>query len=182
MQKVVLSKINLIYGFVETPKGFEIDRKKIKNDILHSYVNEKRVSDNDLDYSYQEYKITHSQKLQWLFDYIRDHYRSEHDETLIIKKMFGTVIPANGRSINKNNIDPIDLKNAPDYTCLYGVDIQGKCEITIEYDDCRRKGRTWKVSMENNKYYIFPSTLRYFITSSDTDKFNIILTTTYEYI
>ena len=52
MQKVVLSKINLIYGFVETPKGFEIDRKKIKNDILHSYVNEERVSDNNLDYLY----------------------------------------------------------------------------------------------------------------------------------
>ena len=36
MQKVVLSEISLIHGSVDMPKGFEIDRDKIANDILNS--------------------------------------------------------------------------------------------------------------------------------------------------
>ena len=44
MQKVVLSEISLIHGDVKTPKGYEINRKKIKNFIVDSYVNENRIS------------------------------------------------------------------------------------------------------------------------------------------
>ena len=36
MHKKVLSEIDLYYGEVITPKGFEINLNKIKNDIIHS--------------------------------------------------------------------------------------------------------------------------------------------------
>ena len=38
MDKVVLSEISLVHGEVKTPKGFEIDRKEIKNSIVSSYA------------------------------------------------------------------------------------------------------------------------------------------------
>ena len=182
MQKVVLSEVSLVYGEVKTPKGFEIDRKTIKNTIIDSYVKENRISDNVLDYSYNDYKIPHSQKLQWLVDYIRDHFKSEHHQTLIPKLNFATVLNSKEKSLNRNNIDPVDLRNAADYTCVYGVDINGDCDLVIEYDDNRRAGRTWRVPIKNNNYYIFPSTQRYFFTANKSNKLNVILTMTYEYI
>ena len=36
MKKITLSEIGLYYGNVEMPKGFEIDREKLKTDILLS--------------------------------------------------------------------------------------------------------------------------------------------------
>ena len=40
MQKKVLTEIDLYTGEISMPKGFEIDRDKIRNDIIESYVNQ----------------------------------------------------------------------------------------------------------------------------------------------
>ena len=167
---------------METPKGYEINRKKIKNIIIDSYVNQKRISNNKLDYSYNDYKVEYCQELQWLIDYIKDHFQAEHYSSLIPKINFGTVLTPNEKSYIKNNVDPVDLRNSPDYTCIYGIDINKDCDLVIEYNDNRRAGRTWHIPLENNKYCIFPSTQRYFFTANKSDKLNIILTSTYEYI
>jgi hypothetical protein len=182
MQKVVLSEISLIYGEIKTPKGFEIDQEKIKNDIISSYANNDRMSNNVLDYSYNDYKAPYSQPLQWLLDYIRDHFNEKYQKSLVLKSTFGNVLNKNESTIVKNNVDPVDLKNAPDYTCIYGVDIDGEGELIVEYDDGRKKGRTWHVPLKNNIFYIFPSILRYFFKAPNKDKLTTILTITYESI
>ena len=56
MQKVVLSKISLIHGPVNMPKGFEIDRDKIKNDIIKSFI-DKKITKNPKAYSYEDYEV-----------------------------------------------------------------------------------------------------------------------------
>ena len=56
------------------------------------------------------------------------------------------------------------------------------CELVIEYDDNRRKNRTWHIPLEDNKFIIFPSTQRYFITSNNGSQMNVFLTFTYSYI
>ena len=38
MHKKVLSEIDLHYGTVDMPKGFEIDRDKLQKDILSSQI------------------------------------------------------------------------------------------------------------------------------------------------
>ena len=53
MQKVVLSEISLIHGSVDMPKGFEIDRDKIKNDILNSYIDKVTINNNPKAYSFK---------------------------------------------------------------------------------------------------------------------------------
>jgi hypothetical protein len=180
MQKVVLSEISLIYGDVKTPKGFEIDQNKIKNDIISSYANGDRISSNPLDYSYNDYKVPFSKKLQWLLDYIRDHFRTEYKRTLVLKSTFANVLNNNENSLNRNNVDPVVLRNAPDYTCVYGVDIEDEGELVIEYEDGRKKGRTWHIPLKSNNYYIFPSILRYFFKAPNKNKLTTILTITYE--
>ena len=82
-----------------------------------------------------------------------------------------------------HSVDPVDLRNSPDYTLIYGLDIEpDSCECIIEYDDNRRKNRTWHVPIKNNKFIMFPATQRYMITENKSDKLNTILVINYEYI
>ncbi|MAL45874.1 hypothetical protein [Hyphomonas sp.] len=175
MKKLVVSEISIIYGTVDSPKGFEIDRKKIKNDIINSSVTNQKFNNSD-------YKVPFSQPLQWFQDYIRDFFKSEHNQTLIPKLNFAYLLNEGQTSINRNTVDLVDLKNSPDYTLLYGVDIEDKIDVTIEYNDNRRANRSWTIPLQNNKFIIFPSMQRFFISENKSKKIQTILLTTYEYI
>ena len=84
MQKKVLTEVDLYYGEIDMPKGFEIDRDQIKNDIIESYVKLNRVSDNSQNYKFTDYTFSFSKPLQWLQDYMRDHFRVDHMRTLVV--------------------------------------------------------------------------------------------------
>ena len=79
------------------------------------------------------------------------------------------------------NVDPVDLRNSPDYTCLYGINTVD-CTVKIYYDDNRRKGRNWEIELKDNMFIMFPSTNLYFISNKQKDSLNFIQTITYEYI
>ena len=180
MKKKVLSEIDL---YIDTVQVINIDRNKIKNDIINSFVSEKRLSKNKKDDSYQDFEVPFSKPLQWLKDYLRDHFRVDYYRTLVSKKEWGNIYNQHDSSLARHQVDLIDLKNSPDYTCLYGVEVaKDSCELVIEYDDNRRKNRTWHIPLENNKFIIFPSTQRYFISPNTSKQMNIFLTMTYEYI
>ena len=132
IQKNKLSEIAIYYGDVSMPKGFEIDRNKLQEDILTHQI-------QDCPFPFSR----------------------EWDKLL--------------------NIDPVDLRNSPDYTMLYGVNVK-ECSVRIHYDDNRRKGRSWDIPLKNNQFIIFPSTNMYYITNNQKDSLNFILTSTYEYI
>jgi hypothetical protein len=183
MQKKVLSEIDLYYGAIEMPKGFEIDRTKIKNDILKSFVTEDRVSNDSRTYNYKNYKTPYSRPLQWMQDYMRDHWRAEYDFTLVQKNIHAKVLKPKEKSVLIHSVDPVDLRNSPDYTFLYGVDVEeDSCECIVEYDDNRRKNRTWHLPIKNNHFIMFPATQRYMITENTSDKINTIVVINYEYI
>jgi len=180
MQKKVLSEIDL---YIDTVHVIKIDRKKIKNDILSSFASEKRLSKNKKDYSYQDFEVPFSQPLQWLKDYLRDHFRVESHRTLIDKKEWGNIYNTDESSIARHQVEPLLLKESPDYTCIYGVDVaKDSSELVIEYDDNRRKNGTWHIPLTDNQFIIFPSTQRYFISQNKGKQMNIFLTMTYEYI
>ena len=79
------------------------------------------------------------------------------------------------------NINPVDLRNSPDYVLLYGVKIED-CMVRIYYDDNRRKGGSWDIELKNNMFIMFPSTNMYHITNNQKDSLNFIQTMTYEFI
>jgi hypothetical protein len=183
MQKVVLSEVDVYTGEVAMPKGFEINRNVIKNHIIESYINKKRITDNPKSYSFDDYEIDFSQPLQWLQDYIRDPWRVEYGHSLVTKTMHGNVMHPKEKSWTRHQVDPVDLRNSPDYTLIYGVDVKkGSSECIIEYDDNRRKNRTWHIPIENNKFIMFPATNRYSFSPNTSNSLNIILTINYEYI
>ena len=183
MQKKVLSEIDMYYGSIETPKGFEIKRDVLKNFILNSFIKNQTMSNNQLDYSYADYELSHSREYSFLIDYIRDHFNEKYKRSLVSKIVFGNVYAPSEVSLCRNNVDPVDLKHSADYTLIYIVDCGEKSsELVIEYDNNRRKGRTWHVPIKNNHFYLFPSTQKYFFTANKSKQLNVILTVTYEYI
>ena len=167
MQKKVLSEIGLYYGDVAMPKGFEIDRNKLQSDILFSNINNK--------------DIPFSREWDKLNTYLREHINVEYGFQLVNKKTWGNVYKPKEISIPLLNIDPVDLKNSPDYTLLYGVKVKD-CSIRIHYDNNRRAGRSWDIPLKNNQFIMFPSTQLYYITNNQKDSLNSILTITNEFI
>jgi len=167
MQKKVLSKIDLYYGNVDMPKDWDIDRDKLQHDILKL-----QVTDSEFPFS---------RTWDMLNTYMRDHINLEHGFTLINKETWGNIYKPKEISIPLLNIDPVDLRNSPDYTFLYGVNVKD-CSVRIHYDDNRRKGRSWDIPLKNNMFIMFPSTNMYYLTNNQKDSLNFILTTTYEYI
>ena len=167
MQKQVLSEQSLYYGKVNMPKDWDIDRNKLTTDILQSVLHNK-------DFPF-------SRTFDMLNTYIRDHINLAYGFTLINKNTLGYIYKPQEISLPIFDTDPVDLKNSPDYTLLYGVNVED-CIVRIHYEDNRRKGRSWDIPLENNKFIMFPSTNMYYFTNNQKAKLNFIQKITYEYI
>ena len=168
MQKKVLSEIALYYGDIQMPKGFEIDRGRLQQDILKDQI--QNLS-----------QFPFSREWDKLTTYVREHIQLEYGFCLINKETWGSVYKPQEISIPLLNIDPVALRTSPDYTFLYGVSVKD-CSVRIHYDQNRRAGRSWDISLKNNSFIMFPSTQMYYITNNQKDSLNFILTTTHEFI
>ena len=164
MQRQVLTEQSLFYGDINMPKGFEIDQEKLTNDILQSTFNSK--------------EFPFSRTWDMLNTYMRDFIGLDYGINLVNKSTWGNIYKPNETTIPLLNIDPVDLRNSPDFTMLYGVKVKD-CNVRIHYEDNRRKGRSWDIELKNN---MFPSTNMYYITNNQKDSLNFVQTITYEYI
>ena len=167
MQKKVLSEQALYFGDVSMPKHFEIDRDELAHHILRSTFNNKEV--------------LFSRTTDKLSTYITEHITVKYGFRLIGKKISGDIYKPLQVSLPLLNIDPVDLRNSPDYTLLYGVKVD-KCFVRIHYDDNRRKGRSWDIPLLNNRFIMFPSTNMYYLTNNQKNSLNFVQTITYESI
>ena len=167
MQRKVLTEQSLFYGDIDMPKGFEIDQEKLTNDILQSTFNSK-------DFPF-------SRTWDMLNTYMRDFIGLEQGINLVNKSTWGNIYKPNETTIPLLNIDPVDLRNSPDFTMLYGVKVKD-CNVRIHNEDNRRKGRSWDIELKNNMFLMFPSTNMYYLTNNQKDSFNFVQTITYEYI
>ena len=167
MHKKVLTEIGLYYGKVTMPKGFEIDPKKLTGDIFYHRI-----------YN-TEFPV--STTLDMLHAYLSEHINLKHGFTLVPKKITGDFFTPQKSSLSMLQLDPVDLKNSPDYVMLYGVDTKD-CTVVIDYDDNRRKGKSWEMPLESNHFIMFPSTQRYYIKPNRSEQLNFVLTSLYEFI
>ena len=167
MIKKTLSEQALYYGDIVMPKDWDIDRNKLVEDILKSVIQKK-------DFPF-------SRNWDMLNTYIRDHICVEYNYKLVNKNTWGNNYKPNETTIPLLNIDPVNLRNSPDFTLLYGVEVKD-CSVRIHYDDNRRKGRSWDIELKNNMFIMFPSTNMYYITNNQKDSLNFVQTITYDYI
>ena len=167
MQKKVLTEQALYFGDVSMPKGFEIDRDKLSGDILQS--------------TFTDSEFPFSRTWDMLNTYMRDFIGLDYNINLVNKNSWGDIYKPNQTSKPLLNVDPVDLRNSPDFTMLYGVKVD-KCWVKIYFDDNRRKGRSWDIELKNNMFIMFPSTNTYIISNDQKESLNFIQTITYEYI
>ena len=167
MQRQVLTEQSLFYGDIDMPKGFEIDQEKLTNDILQSTFNSK--------------EFPYSRTWDMLNTYMREHIGVDYSINLVNKSTWGNIYKPAETTIPLLNIDPVDLRNSPDYTLLYGVKVKD-CMVRIHFEDNRRKGRSWDIELKNNMFIMFPSTNMYYLTNNQKDSLNFVQTITYEYI
>ena len=167
MQKKVLTEQALYFGDVAMPKDWDIDRDILQKDILKS-----KIQNNDFPFS---------RTWDMLNTYMRDHVNLKYEFNLINKETWGNIYKPAETTIPLLNIDPVDLRNSPDYTLLYGVKVKD-CNVRIHYEDNRRKGRSWDIPLINNQFIMFPSTNMYYLTNNQKDSLNFVQTITYEYI
>ena len=167
MQKKVLTEQALYYGNVSMPKHWEIDQNELAHHILQS-----NLTDNKLQFSKTYDKLN---------TYIKDFINVEHNISLVNKSTWGNIYKPAETTIPLLNIDPVDLRNSPDFTLLYGVKVKD-CMVRIHYEDNRRKGRSWDIELKNNMFIMFPSTNMYYLTNNQKDSLNFVQTITYEYV
>ena len=167
MQKKVLTEQALYYGDVVMPKDWDIDRDKLQKDILNSLITDS--------------PFPFSRTWDMLDTYMRDHIGVEYGINLVNKETWGNMYKPQETTIPLLNIDPVDLKNSPDFTLLYGVSVKD-CFVRVYYEDNRRKGRSWDIPLINNQFIMFPSTNMYYLTNNQKDSLNFVQTITYEYI
>jgi hypothetical protein len=104
MQRQVLTEQALYYGDVAMPKDWDIDRDKLQQDILNS-----EITDSQFPFS---------RTFDMLNTYMRDHINLDYGFTLVNKETWGNMYKPQERTIPLLNIDPVDLRNSPDYTLL----------------------------------------------------------------
>ena len=167
MQKKVLTEQSIYFGDVSMPKHWEIDRNELAHYILQSNLTNERLQT--------------SKTYDKLNTYIKDFIGVKHDINLVNKSTWGNIYKPAETTTPLLNIDPVDLRNSPDFTLLYGVKVKD-CNVRIHYEDNRRKGRSWDIPLLNNRFIMFPSTNMYYLTNNQKDSLNFVQTITYEYI
>jgi hypothetical protein len=165
MDKKILSEQALYYGDLKMPQGFEINSFKLCEDIFkHIYFRE---------------EFSFSREWEKLNNYIKDFFYLKHKINLVNKESKGSIYYPNQTSQPIHDVDPVDLRNSPDFTMLYGVHTKN-CYVKFYYEDNRKKGRDWTIELKQNKYIIFPSTNKYIIINHQKQLLNFIQTITYE--
>jgi hypothetical protein len=168
MERKILENLDLIYGQVEMPKGFEIDQQVMVADIFLSEIYER------------SYPL--SIPTDMLDTYIRDFIKVRYKKNLQLKKIFGNVYRPNEMSSPKLQINPFDLLNSPEYVLLYGAKINTKsCDVRISFTNIEYKYTEYAIPLETNKFVLFPARFSYWITKNTSQKDNFILTMNYNH-
>ena len=168
MFKDVLAETAVYSGGLKLPEGIKIDFETLRADIL--------VHAND-----PSQQFRHSRSLDIISTYIRDFYRQKAKEPIRQKDAIGYIQNGYEGTDLIRQADLMDLKNAPDYTFLFGVNVnKDSCTVVIEFDNNRHKDEKVTVPLYTNAFIMFPSINRYIIKNNQKDNLNSVLTITYE--
>ena len=187
MEKNILSEQFIVTGKVKTDIAF-LKPKLIENHCLTNFSLDNRIKDDQFWHLENYISLPYHQHVQWFFDYIRDHFREKFTKTFIppVKNDLNirAIVQQSGESINyHNHINPWDLENSPDISCLYCVsETPEPCHIIFKYDDGRNKHRLWKRELKYNNFILFNSDIEHHIETNKNSGFIVNLSTHYQLI
>lgn len=150
LEKNVLTESSLYHGLLAKPSL--VDNDRIRNVILTDYARNTKTFD---------------QHIGWVYDYVRDYFKLEHERTLI-QTDTKPLIQHSGAVVEKQRFDD------EDYTVLYSVDMTD-VDVILHYDNHRSKENTWTIPVTKRKFIIWNSDIDFEITENKKSDFNIAL-------
>ena len=184
LEKQRLTESFFIRGKID--KVSSVDTRLIKNHILSNFTLANRYDDNQYWYMKDYVKVPYHQHIQWTNDWLRDHYKLEHDITLVptpIDSIRGIVQQTNENVLTHNNVKEWHLAESPEVDCLFTV-ATGKKQsfVVFEYDDGRNKHRRWKLPLVQDEFILFSSHLNRYITKNENKDFLVNLSLHFQLI
>ena len=184
LEKRRLTEQFFIKGKVDSVSA--VNTKLIKNHILSNFMLANRYNDPQYWYMKEYVKVPYHQHIQWTQDWLRDHYRLEHGQTLVptpIDSIRG-IIQQTGEQVNTHhNVKDWHLEESPEVTCLYTVSTgPKKSEIVFEYDDGRNKHRRWSEALRQDQFILFSSNTPFYITKNENKDFLVNLSLHFQLI
>ena len=184
LEKHKLTEQFYITGKVDSVSA--VNTKLIKNHILSNFMLANRYKNNQYWYMKEYVKVPYHQHIQWTQDWLRDHYRAEHDRTLVPtpNDSIRAIVQQTGENVNThNNVKEWHLEDSPDVDCIFTISSgKKKSYIVFEYDDGRNKHRRWKEPLKENQFILFSSSLNRYITANDNKDFLVNLSCHYQLI
>ena len=166
LEKHKLTEQFYITGKVDTVSS--VNTRLIKNHILSNFMLANRYNDPQYWYMKEYVKVPYHQHIQWTQDWLRDHYRLEHGQTLVptpIDSIRGIIQQTGEQGNTQHNVKDWHLAESPEVSCLYTVSTGPKqSEVIFEYDDGRNKHRRWRVPLVQDQFILFSSNTPFYIT------------------
>lgn len=179
MKKIVLDEKSVVIGNLS--KLSHVNNDILKNHIFSNFNEQNRASNDIFNSLFNYHKLPYHLHVHWLKDYIRDFYAAEFENIVLypvlnIKDNLFFILKKNESLISHTHIDEHDLKNSPDYTCIYNV-FSGKTKshIFFEYNKGRDKQKKWKIDLEPGKFVVFSSSLYFYINKNENEEEHINL-------
>ena len=184
LEKRRLTEQFFIKGKVDSVSA--VNTKLIKNHILSNFMLANRYNAPQNWYMKEYVNEPYHQHIQWTKDWLRDHYRLEHGQTLVptpIDSIRG-IIQQTGEQVNTHhNVKDWHLEESPEVTCLYTVSTgPKKSEIVFEYDDGRNKHRRWSEALAQDQFILFSSNTPFYITKNENKDFLVNLSLHFQLI
>ena len=184
LEKHRLSESFFIKGKIDNVSA--VNTRLLKNHILSNFIKKNRYEDSQYWYMSDYLKVPYHQHIQWTQDWLRDHFRLEHNRTLVptpVDSIRG-IIQQTGENVNThNNVKEWHLEQSPEVSCLYTVGTgDRKSDVIFEYDDGRNKHRRWKVPLEQDSFILYSSHLNHSITKNENKDFLVNLSLHFQLI
>ena len=185
----MLEKLRLNESFIITGKIDGVSAVKtslIKNHVLSNFSLANRYKDDQYWYMNEYLKVPYHQHIQWTQDWLRDHYRVEHGQTLVptsVDSIRGIIQQTGEQVRTHHNVKDWHLEESPEVSCLYTVATGPKeSYVVFEYDDGRNKHRRWKVPLEQDQFILYSSNTPFYITKNENKDFLVNLSLHFQLI
>ena len=169
LEKNKLTESFFIRGKID--KVSKVNLKLIKNHILSNFTLQNRYDDNQYWYMKDYVKIPYHQHIQWVTDWLRDHYKLKYDFTLVNtpKDSIRAIVQQTNEQINTHhNVKDWHLADSPEVDCLFTLSTgEKKSFVVFEYDDGRNKQRKLKVPLVQDEFILFSSHINRYITKNE---------------
>ena len=160
----------------EVSNILRIDKQNLIKNAITNYAFNNRLSNEDWYPDYNYIDLSDHQHLAWLHDYIRDHYRAEYGNTLILVKRGAIVLRKNESIGSHHHINDWDYNNSPEISAIYCLTgDEKKSSVIFEYEFGRNKKLRWRENLKENKLILFPSYLKHFIPKNISDEAMVAL-------